>query len=263
MTMTMFLPATLLAVLMIVIFPQAHAEPVIAQEYPISNVIEVSAGGSGVLEIVQGDSETLRVEATSDVMKRVKVDLTKGKLSLGVKDANGNFFHWFDRNADQVKFILQVKNIKGLQLIGAVQATIATYNGETLWVNNSGAAKAHFAELTVAELNIESSGAANVAIQTLNSQKVVIDLSGASNLEIKKSGAVQQLKLDASGASNYRGKPLFVANAHANASGASTIEIKVSETLNAVASGASNINYYGSAKVSIDASGASHINGRQ
>lgn len=263
MTMNLFLPVMLLAVLMTAMHPKAHADQVIAQEYPISNVTEVSAGGSGVLEVVQGDSETLRVEATSDVMKRVKVDLTKGKLSLGVKDANGNFFHWFDRNADQVKFIVQVKTIKGLQLIGAVQANIATYNGETFWLNNSGAAKANFADLTVGELNIESSGAANVTIRTLNSQKVIINLSGASNFEIKKSGAVQQLKLDASGASNYRGKPLFVANAHANASGASNIDIQVSETLNAVASGASNINYYGSAEVSIDASGASHINGRQ
>ena len=72
-------------------------------------VTEIFAGGAGALEITQGDSESLRVEATADVMKRVKVDLTSHTLSLGVKDANGNFFHWFDRNNDSVKFILKIK----------------------------------------------------------------------------------------------------------------------------------------------------------
>ena len=241
----------------------AQAEDRVAQEYTINAVTDVSAGGGGLVEIVQGDSESLRVEAAPDVMQRVKVDLTNHKLSLGVKDINGNFFHWFDRNNDKVKFILQVKQMNSLELMGAAQATLGNYHGEKLRIKNSGAAKITFAELLVNDLMIEFSGAANGSVQVLNSQKVDIELSGASNLDIKKPGAVQQLKLNASGASNYRGKPLFVANAQAEASGASNIDIQVSETLNAVASGASNINYYGSAKVSFEASGASHVNGHQ
>lgn len=241
----------------------AVADALVAQEYPVEAVNEISAGGGGEVEITQGDTESLRVEAAPDVMKRVKVDLTNHKLSLGVKDINGNFFHWFDRNNDKVKFILQVKKINKLEFIGAAQGRVGNYHGDKLLVKNSGAAQLSFAELSVGELTIDSSGAANATIQTLNSQKVVIDLSGASNLEIKKSGAVQQMKLGASGASNYRGKPLFVANAEAEASGASNIDIQVSETLHAVASGASNINYYGSAKATFNASGASHVNGYQ
>lgn len=241
----------------------ALADGLVAQEYSINDVVAVSAGGGGDVEITQGDSETLRVEAAPDVMKRVKVDLTNHKLSLGVKDLNGNFFHWFDRNNDKVKFILQVKKIDKLEVLGAAQARLGNYHGEKLQVKNSGAAKITFAELSVGDLTIDSSGAANATIQILNSQKVNLELSGASNFEVKKSGAVQHMKLYASGASNYRGKPLFVANAHAEASGASNIDIRVSETLNAVASGASNINYYGSAKVSFEASGASHVNGYQ
>lgn len=241
----------------------AQADGLVAQEYTIEGVTEVSAGGGGEVQIIQGDKESLRVEAAPDVMKRVKVDLTNHKLSLGVKDINGNFFHWFDRNNDKVKFILQVKQINKLEFIGAAQGRLGNYHGEKLLVKNSGAAQLSFAELSVGDLTIDSSGAANATIQILNSQKVSIELSGASNFDVKKSGAVQHMKLSASGASNYRGKPLFVANAQAEASGASNIDIQVSETIHAVASGASNINYYGSAKATFEASGASHVNGHQ
>jgi len=254
------LVASMLSVCMVV---SVQADEQVAQEYTINAVAELSVGGGGVVDIVQGETESLRVEAAPDVMKRVTVDLSNHKLSLGVKDANGNFFHWFDRNNDKVKFILQVKQLNKLELMGSAQANVGNYHGEKLWVKNSGAAKISFAELLVSDLMFESSGAANATLQILNSQKVNIELSGASNLDVKKSGAVQHLKLDVSGASNYRGKPLFVANAEAEASGASNIDIQVSETLHAVASGASNINYYGSAKVSFEASGASHVNGHQ
>lgn len=254
------LAAAILSVCMIL---PVHADSVVAQEYTINAVTAVSVGGGGVIEIVQGETESLRVEAAADVMKRVKVDLTNHKLSLGVKDANGNFFHWFDRNNDKVKFILQVKQINALEVMGSAQANVNNYHGEKLLVKNSGAAKIYFSELLVSDLAFESSGAANATVQILNSQKVDIELSGASNFDVKKSGAVQHLMLEVSGASNYRGKPLFVANAEANASGASNIDIQVSETLHAVASGASNINYYGSAKTTYEASGASHVNGHQ
>lgn len=241
----------------------ASAEDLVAQEYTISGVTEVSAGGGGIVQIVQGDSESLRVEAAPDVMKRVTVDLTKSKLSLGVKDINGNFYHWFDRNKDPVKFFLQVKNINSLEIMGSAQASIGKYQGEKFWLKNSGASKVTLVDLSVSDLSLESSGAAEIQIQALNSQKAVVDLSGASNLSIKKSGAIQQLTLKVSGASNYRGRPLSVAKAEAEASGASNIDIQVSESLHAIASGASNIDYYGSAQVTFSASGASHVNGHQ
>lgn len=241
----------------------ASADELVAQEYTIDAVTEIVAGGAGTIEISQGDSEYLRVEATADVMKRVKVDLTNHKLSLGVKDANGNFFHWFDRNNDPVKFVVKVKTINVFDISGAITASLGVLNAEKLWIKNSGATKIDVTELKVDNLSVESSGAANTNIQTLNAQQVRIDLSGASNFNVKKSGAVQQLNVVASGASNYRGKPLFVAGANAQASGASNIDIQVSEKLHAIASGASNINYYGSAKVTVDISGASHVNGHQ
>lgn len=241
----------------------ANANEIVAQSYPISSVQELKAGGGIEVDIIQGDSESLRVETTPELMKRVKVDLTGHKLTLGLRSGSSNFFQWFDNNNDHVKFILHIKQLNLLDLSGAAQANVSNYRGSKLAVKNSGAAQAYFADLRINELDIETSGAANTEIQTLHSQAVDVELSGASNFHLKKSGAVGQLTVEASGASNFHGKSLTVAEADARASGASNIEIRVMETLKANASGASNIDYYGSAKVSPNSSGASHINGHE
>jgi hypothetical protein len=241
----------------------ANANDIVAQSYPISSVLELSVGGGIEVDIIQGESESLRVETTPETMKRVKVDLTGHKLTLGLKSGSDNFFRWFDNNSDHVKFILHIKQLNLLDFSGAAQANVSNYRGGKLSVKNSGAAQAYFSDLRVSDLDIESSGAANIEIQTLHSQKVNVELSGASNFHLEKSGVAGELIVEASGASGFHGKPLSATEADVGASGASNIEVRATEKLKANASGASNIDYYGSAKVSSDSSGASHINGHQ
>jgi len=241
----------------------ANADDMIAQSYPISSVLELSAGGGVEVDITQGDTESLRVETTPEIMKRIKVDLTGHKLTLGLKNDRGNFFHWFNNNDDQVKFILQIKHLNLLDFSGAAQANVSDYHGEKLLVKTSGAGQTHFSDLRVNELDIDSSGAANTEIQTINSQKISVGLSGASNFIVKKSGTAGHLTVEASGASSFHGKSLNVTEGDVRASGASNIEVRATGMLKAGASGASNIDYYGSAKVTSDSSGASHIDGHK
>ncbi|MES2824070.1 MAG: DUF2807 domain-containing protein [Pseudomonadota bacterium] len=260
---TFYIFATALMLVATVDAKDANAKAIVAQSYPVSSVLEVNAGGGIEVDIIQGDSESLRVETTPETMKRVKVDLTGHKLTLGLKNDSFDFFNWFSYSSDHVKFILHIKRLSLLDFSGAVQANVSNFRGETLVLKSSGAAQMYFSDLRVNDLDIESSGAANTEIQTLNSQKINVELSGASNVHLRKSGTAGQFTVEASGASNFHGKSLTVVEADARASGASNIEVRAMETLKANASGASTIDYYGSAKVSSDASGASHINGHE
>lgn len=239
-----------------------HAEDVVAQAYPISGVTGVQVGGGAFIEITQGDTESLTVEATPEVMKRVKVDLTDHLLTLSIK-REGKRFTWFNNNNEKVRFILQVKQLSLLDLSGAAHAMIGKYHGEKIVLKASGASYANFNGLQINSLHLEGSGASNIEIQTIVSQAMDIDLSGASTFKVEKTSKTNQIKIGASGASNYHGRPLIAAIADADASGASFIELQVSSTLKADASGASNINYYGAAKVSSSTSGASHVNAHQ
>ncbi|MES2674003.1 MAG: DUF2807 domain-containing protein [Pseudomonadota bacterium] len=239
----------------------ANADPIIAQSYPITSVQELSAGGGVDLVITQGETESLRVETTAEVMKRVKVDLTNHRLTLGVKNEGGGFTHWFGNHNDKVKFFIQVKRINLLDLSGAVSATMGLYRGQMLAIKLSGAAETYFNDLQTTDVAFELSGASNAEIKVLNSQKVNVNLSGASNFQVEKSGTVSELIVVASGASNYESEPLSVNHADVQASGASNIEVRATETLKAGATGSSNIDHYGSAKVTANANGASQIDG--
>lgn len=239
-----------------------YAEDIVAKSYDIKNVEEVIVHGGGRLELVQGDSESLRVEADKEIIERVLVDQSGEKLTLKVKSSNDyfNFFHWFDNNKDEVKYILQLKSLSHLGLHGASHATLSNWIGKKLTLKSSGASEAIFSNLNLQDFSVDLSGASNLRWQELSANNANFSLSGAANVDIKAAGQVKFLDVDASGASNFRGKLLKVVEAKVNASGASNIDINVTEFLKADASGASNVHYLGQPKIENSVSGASHVN---
>src|SRR5690606_13311943 len=137
----------------------ALAEQLLAQTYPIQNIREIVVGGGAKIEISQGDSESLRAEASKEVLERVSVDVTGNRLTLKVKDKNGGFFNWFNHNNDQVKFIVQVKQLTHLELGGAAHAKVNQLRGASLSLNSHGASHADIGQLHIPDLRIELSGA--------------------------------------------------------------------------------------------------------
>jgi len=241
----------------------ASAAERVAKSYDIKNVSEVVVSGGGNIQITQGDTESLRVEAAQDVIDRVSVDLSGDKLSLGVKNSSGKGFsllNLFSYRNDEVTYILQLKQLNYLGLSGASHATFGNWTGKNIAVNVSGAGGVNFSALKLDDLFVELTGASNANLQSLTAAKVKFELSGAANTEIKSASQTKFLQVGASGASNFRGKLLRVEQADVGASGASNIELHVTEFLKANASGASNVRYSGQPKLQSDSSGASHIN---
>lgn len=240
-----------------------YAAEMVAKSYDIKNVSELVVSGGGRVQIVQGDTESLRVEAAQDVMDRVRVDLSGNKLSLSVRNSSGkgfSLFNLFSHENDEAHYILQLKQLNYLGLSGASHATLSNWSGKNMAVNVSGAGEVNFANLTLDDLFVELTGASNAYLQSLSVTKVKFEMSGAANTHIKAESQTKFLQVEASGASNFRGKLLSVAQADVGASGASNIELHATEFLKAHASGASNIHYLGQPRLESDASGASHVN---
>lgn len=240
----------------------AVAAETVARSYDIKNVSEVVVGDGGRIQITQGDSESLRVEAAADVIDKVKVDLNGNRLSLGMKrgSGRGGFWNFFYHQDDEVRYILQVKSLKYLGLSGASQAHLGDWKDKDMVVSVSGAGVVNFASLSIDDLFVDLSGASNANIQSLGGNKLKFELSGAGNANIKGQSQAKFLQVGCSGASNFRGKLLTVGQADVNASGASNIEVNATEFLKAVASGASNVRYLGQPRLESNSSGASNIN---
>ena len=238
-----------------------HAEDMIAKAYDIKDVSELVVSGGGRVQITQGDTESLRVEATSDVMARVKVDLSGDKLNLSVRSTSGSFsfFDLFKHGNDEVLYVLQLKKLHYVELSGASRATFGNWVGDDMTLNVSGAGAANFTHLRVNDLFVELTGASNSRVDMLTARKLTFELSGAANMDIKAASQTSFLKVGASGASNFKGKLLTAAQADVDASGASNIDLHATDILKVSASGASNIRYLGQPKLDSNASGASHI----
>lgn len=254
----MFIRVFVMTAMVSLLAPVTLAETV-AKIYPVKDFTEFASGGNTSIEISQGDTEYLRVEADAEVMKRIKVDQTGKRVSIWVK-SNGGFLTWFGHNNNPVRVVLRVKQLEYLEMSGGARATLGNLQGEKFQLNNSGAGNVNFAALNAKLLKMELSGAANVRIESVNSQSQEFHLSGASNIEIKAASNSQDLGVSASGASNFRGKNLTVKKADLGASGASQIDVSVTEIVTAEASGASSIDYYGNPKAKTNTSGASHVN---
>lgn len=249
---------TLFAVCASFICLEAVAEPV-ARAYEINNVTEVVVGNASHLQIVQGSSDSLRVEGEPDVMERVKVDQDGQRLTLTVRNRQHSGFSWSSLfNRDKVTFYLQLKNLDSLEVGGASEGVIHTWTGKSLKVHAGGASNLELANLKLDSLQVRLDGASDMDLEGASTQSAEIHLSGAS--DAKAAGQSQFLKVDASGASNYHGKSLKARRAELQASGASDIDAQVIEQLKADASGASDINYLGQPRVQMNSSGASEIN---
>lgn len=254
----MFVRILIMTAMASLLAPATLAET-IAKVYPVKDFTEFVSGGNTSIEISQGDTEYLRVEADAEVMKRIKVDQTGKRVSIWAK-SSGGFLNWFGHNNDPVHVVLRVRQLEYLEMSGGARAKLGDLQGEKFQLNVSGAGDVNFAALNAKLLKVELSGAANVRIDNVNSQRQNFDLSGASDIEIKSASNTQELNVGASGASNFRARKLTSKHAKLGASGASHIEAAVTETLDANASGASSVDYYGNPKTKTDASGASHVN---
>lgn len=230
----------------------------VARSYEINNVTEVIVGSANHLQVVQGSSDSLRVEGEPEVMARVKVDQDGQRLTLTLTDTQS---HGFTLSSlfkhDTATFYLQLKNLDSLELGGASQGVIGKWTGKALKVHAGGASNVDLANLKLDALQVHLDGASDMDLQGLSTGTVEIHLSGAS--DAKATGQSQFLKVDASGASNYHGKSLKAQRAELQASGASDIDAHVTEQLKADASGASDINYLGEPNVQMNSSGASDI----
>jgi hypothetical protein len=235
----------------------AGAETV-ARAYGIQNITELEVGSASKLVLVQGNSDTLRVEGEPEVIQRVKVDQEGQRLTLSMKDhANGGsgFLSLFKRNTPT--FYLQLKNLDSLKLHGASEAHVGRWTGKSLAVHLHGASDLEFTQLALENLQMEIGGASNLTMKDLSAGISSFRIGGASDAKV--AGQSRFLKVDAGGASNYYGKSLKANQAELKASGASDIDAHVTEQLKAEASGASDINYLGDPKTQINSSGASDI----
>jgi carbon monoxide dehydrogenase subunit G len=191
----------------------------------------VSAGGAFEVEIKNGSSTEVRVEADDNVIKNIETTVSGHTLNIRTRDGvnfnNGHF-----------KVYIIAPDITKINSSGAASIDIKNI----LKRNN--------------KITLEASGAAGINGE-VDAPEIAIEASGAAN--IKVSGRTRVYHAEASGSSTIKTSDLMSERTTVHASGAASAHVYASVQLDADADGAATIYYTGAAGVSQKTSGAANI----
>ena len=184
--------------------------------------------------VVQGKSESVKVEADDNLLPQLSTKVTDGRLVIKNKETD-----WSKRveASDTIKITITVKELRD--------------------VNFTTAGKLRIEKLETDSLSVDLSGAGEVELVDVNTKSLDCTLGGAGN--IKATGTADEVSVEIDGFGNFYGDDLQSLTADLTINGAGNIQLKVKTNLDAEINGAGSISYYGSPTVDRSVNGAGSI----
>jgi hypothetical protein len=204
---------------------------VVTETRPVSGFNQIELSTIGDAEVVQGDTESLTVEADDNVLPYIITEVQGNRLKIYVK--SGIILS----GAHSIHYKISVKDLVAMDVSGAATVKVGTLN--------------------TSRMSFNVSGAGNLFFDNLQAGSMSGELSGGSTLTA--AGKVEDLKLEVSGAGSFKGQDLECKTAKVEASGGATATVWVTEDLDVNASGGATVAYYGSPSVSKDTSGGARL----
>jgi hypothetical protein len=203
---------------------------IVSETRAVGQFGRVSVSGSGHLSIVQGDQESLTIEADDNLLPLIKSEVAIGVLKIGPENVNL-------RPTKTIRYVLQLKSLDALHLSGSLEAEAQSIKTDQLLFAISGSGKIHVASLEASELNVH--------------------VSGSGDIEL--TGKVNRQRIEISGSGNYRARDCESQSTAVHISGSGNATIWARLALEAHVSGSGDIEYYGSPQVDTHVSGSGGI----
>ncbi len=203
---------------------------VVSETRDVSNFDKVVLTGIGDVTVVQGDHESLVIEAEDNLIRYIETEVENGVLTIG-----------FERKSllptEPVKFHLTMREVRGL--------------------DTRGVSNIQSDEITTDRLDIGISGTGSVTINDLTADLAVVNVSGAGSFNAE--GQVDSQRVTLSGAGNFEGEDLESQTAEVIISGLGRVAVWATDTLDVTISGTGSVDYYGSPEVNQRVSGVGRL----
>lgn len=183
----------------------------------------------------QNGNHKVVIEATDDVIEKIRTDVRGGVLHIDMK------WDWSWGENTEVTVYVDFDHLESLDVSGA-----SDVQSKTL--------------VKAEDLKIRVSGAGDMDLE-VDSKSLDVVISGAGDVKI--SGTTNTQKVRLSGAGDYHAQNLKSGYTNAQASGAGSVVVYASDEIEAYASGAGSVKYYGNPdREKTDASGAGSVSRR-
>ena len=206
----------------------------------VSGFDRVALAGFGDLVLTQGEEESLTIEASPDILERIKTEVKDGQLTIRF---SRNWLDWIGEvlasgfAGMRVRYDLKVKELTALAITGAGRVQVAS--------------------LEAGHLALELRGAGQLSVESLDAKRLEIDLSGAG--QIKVEGRVTEQTATVTGAGSYDAPTLESQRATATLTGLGGATLWVVEDLEATIRSVGSVSYYGAPKVSKTITGLGNL----
>jgi len=206
---------------------------VVTEEREVSGFDRVRVTGSGIAEIIQGDTESLVIEAEDNVMPLIESTVEDGVLILGQK-ANTNI-----SLTEPIKYTVNMMDVAGLEITG------------------SGAINSDSIDTSIITLGMSGSGDVNIAQLDGDSLDATITGSGTASVN----GDVADQVLEITGSGEYHGAGLHSATAVITLGGSGNVVVWVDTTLDISVTGSGEVSYYGEPILTQSVTGSGNVEG--
>jgi hypothetical protein len=204
------------------------------KEFKLTGFTSVDASSAFHVEITRGDKFSVAVTADDNLLELIKVAKDGETLHIALEDGKKSI------QSGKWKAVITMPKLDGLNISGAVHATLKGFKGGDLKVRAHGASRLD-GDIEAGKLDLEAVGASQATLH----------------------GSTKDAKLKATGASKLALADFAIDRADVHLSGASSATIKVKEKLDYHVTGASRLQYQGEPTIGTKkATGASSVSGK-
>ena len=195
--------------------------------------IEVQGEGDVYLyQITKETSPSIEIEASENIMDRIKTDVKNGKLIIDSDCIRGN---------EKMNFTIYVSDLSAMSISGSGSATTMT-------------------PFTVNDLDLEIDGSGDMDMD-VTGDNMTCDISGSGDIKLNGSANDLDIKIDGSG--DIHAYDLETQDCFIDISGSGNCEVFVNGELDVKISGSGNVYYDGTpTSFNTDISGSGDVNKR-
>jgi hypothetical protein len=211
---------------------------VTAETRAVSGFHRIDVAGEFDVTLVQGNTESVSIEAPASVLPRVVTEVHSGTLEISVRSDRG-LWNWLSGRglAKPVRVTINLRELDRIEGAGAFSLDADT--------------------LKVGELRLDVAGACKLHIRDLQAKRIILDGSGTIKAQI--GGVVARQDVDISGAAAYDAGQLVSDDASVEVSGAGKAVVHAKNSLSVDISGAGVVEYIGDPKVRQTISGIGKV----
>lgn len=245
---------------------------IVTEDRAVSGFDKVDLQSIGNLTIIEGDKESLTIEADDNLMEYITTDVFNNALEIGMEPNIS-----IDPSR-AIEYTLTVKSLSSIVLSGFGNINAAELNAEDIEIKLSGSGNMTLGDLKTENALLRVSGFGNINVDNMVVDQPTLEISGSGDIDVNQmqaitmnlkisgfgnadiTGTANDQDIQIVGSGNYHGEDLESESASVKITGFGDATVWANSNLDVTITGSGNLEYYGSPKVTQTMTGFGKVN---